>query len=233
MPELFPATPRTWIDDRLTLGDAGAADLNREILRLYFQPLCGYTQASSLRELGEVDEIVSGFLSNRLARGDYLRSWRENEAMPLRRWLMNGLHLYGHELRRARNNRSTRETSLDASGAAATASAPDVAGVVGMERAWTLTVVREACAEIESELRFAGVEIDWYVFRRHFIDGRPYRELFAETGIEPARAAVRSHAILVKLRSRIRAILARDGTPADEIEHELARMQRTVEESRP
>jgi hypothetical protein len=167
------------------------------------------------------------------ARGDYLRSWRENEAMPLRRWLMNGLHLYGHELRRARNNRSTRETSLDASGAAATASAPDVAGVVAMERAWTLTVVREACAEIESELRFAGVEIDWYVFRRHFIDGRPYRELFAETGIEPARAAVRSHAILVKLRSRIRAILARDGTPADEIEHELARMQRTVEESRP
>ena len=230
MPELFPVTPHTWITERLDLGgEAAAAELNRFILALYFRPLCGYAQASSLRELGDPDDIVTGFLANRLARGEYLRSWRETNGTPLRRWLMNGLHLYGHELRRARRQRAGRESTLDA---ASDATAPEPAAVAAMERDWALSVVREACAEIESELRASGVERDWYVFRRHFLDGRAYRELFAETGVEPARAAVRSHAILVRLRSRIRALLARDGTPTDEIEHEIARLQRTVEESK-
>jgi len=228
MPELFPSTPRTWIADRLDLGDAAASEVNRHILSVYFRPLCGYAQASSLRELGEVDELVSGFLSNRLARGDYLRGWRATDGMPLRRWLINGLHLYAHEQRRARNNRHGRETTLDLA-----AGTPDPAGIASLDRAWALSVVREACVEIEQELASAGQERDWYVFRRHFIDGRPYRDLFAETGVEPARAAVRSHAILVKLRSRIRAILARDGTPPDEIDHEIARLQRLIEESKP
>lgn len=227
MPELFPATPRTWIAERIDLGEHGSAELSRFILSLYFRPLCGYAQASSLRELGEPDELVSGFLANRLARPDYLHGWRDAGGMPLRRWLMNGLHLYGHELRRARGNREGRLAPLDS---AAAATAPEPGGIAAMERAWALAVVREACEEIESELRGAGAERDWYVFRRHFIDGRSYRELYDETGVEPAKSAVRSHAILVKLRSRIRTLLARDGTPADEIEREIGRLQRTVEE---
>lgn len=228
MPELFPSTPRTWIAERLDLGEAAASEVNRHILSVYFRPLCGYAQASSLRELGEVEELVSGFLSNRLARGDYLRGWRATDGMLLRRWLINGLHLYAHEQRRAMSKRNGRETTLDRA-----ASTPDPAGIASLDRAWALSVVREACAEIEHDLTASGQERDWYVFRRHFIDGRPYRELFPETGVEPARAAVRSHAILVKLRSRIRASLARDGTPPDEIEHEIARLQRLIEESTP
>lgn len=228
MAELFPPTPRTWITERLELGGDATAEVNRHILSAYFQPLCGYAQASSLRELGDVGELVSGFLSNRLARGDYLRSWRSTDGMPLRRWLINGLHLYAHEQRRALNNRNGRETTLDSA-----SGTPDPAGLAALDRAWALSIVREACSEIEQELRGSGLERDWYVFRRHFVDGRAYRDLFEETGIEPARAAVRSHGILVKLRGRIRAMLARDGVPPDEIEHEIARLQRMIEESKP
>jgi len=228
MPELFPSTPRTWISEQLALGESASGELQRRVMELYYRPLCAYAQASSLRELGDANEIVSGFLSSRLSRPDYLKAWCENGGTPLRRWLMNGLHLYGHELRRARRNHSARETAL-----AAANTATDPAAVAAMDRAWAVSVVREACAEIEQELAASGQERDWYVFRRHFVDGRPYRDLFTETGIEPARAAVRSHAILVKLRSRIRAILARDGTPPDEIEHEIARLQRLIEESKP
>ena len=228
MPELFPSTPRTWITEQLDLGDSAAADVRKHILALYFQPLCGYAQASSLRELGNPSELVSGVLASRLSRADYLRGWRQSNGMPLRRWLMNGLHLYGHELRRASRNHALRESPLRQAD-----DAPDPAGIAALDRAWALSIVREACAEVEAELRLSGAERDWYVFRRHFLDGRSYRELHAETSVEPARAAVRSHAILVKLRARIRALLARDGTPPDEIEAEIARLQRIIEDSKP
>lgn len=226
MPELFPTTPRTWITERLALGEMGMGEVQRQVMALYYHPLCGYAHASSLRELGDANEIVSGFLSSRLARPDYLKAWRDSGGMPLRRWLMNGLHLYGHELRRAQRNHAARETALSAADAEA-----DRAGIAAMDRAWAVSVVREACAEVEQELRAAGTEGDWYLFRRHFVDGRAYRDLFAETGVEPARAAVRSHAILVKLRARIRTLLARDGTPPDEVDGEIARLQRLIEES--
>jgi len=92
----FPTTHATWIAAQLSRGEAGRTEVHDHVMRRYAAPLRAYVLGSTLRTLDDADALVNGFFVSRLSRGDYLGKWQES-ALPLRRWLVNGLLLHARE----------------------------------------------------------------------------------------------------------------------------------------
>ena len=67
----------------------------------YHAALTTYVRGSSLRRLGEPYDIVGGFFAERVCRPGFLPAWRAS-GLPLRRWMMTGVNLYGKSLVRER-----------------------------------------------------------------------------------------------------------------------------------
>jgi hypothetical protein len=203
----------------------------------YFEPLRVYVKGSSYRNLGESAELVSAFFVSRFARDDYLQAWQQS-GMTLRRWLINGLILsMREEVRRRR--RATKRGMQDvregagkgqeASGAEAgdplaSLESPEPEAAAAFERAWAVSILREACEEVETICNADGQDRAWLVFRRHFLDGVPYALLTDETGFEPSRAAVVARSVGNRVRAALRRLIVRDGIPEEDVERELSRI---------
>ncbi|NBX25691.1 MAG: hypothetical protein EBQ99_06525, partial [Planctomycetes bacterium] len=105
MHDAFPTTQRTWIVETLRVAlasrdpevrERSLAELRAHVMRTYFEPLRIYVKGSSFRVMGESADLVNGFFASRLSRDDYLARWVES-ALPLRRWLANGLVMHLRE----------------------------------------------------------------------------------------------------------------------------------------
>ncbi len=101
---------------------------------------------------------------------------------------------------------------------------PEPEAQAAFERAWAISILREACEEVETICNADGEGMMWMLFKRHFLDGVPYALLVDETGFEPARAAVVSRTVANRVRAALRRLIARDGIPPDELDAELARI---------
>jgi len=218
---VFPSTDRTDLAAML----AGAPEQRLAAVRLllgrYADPLAVYARGSSLRTVADPIELVQGFLTDRLLRDDYLRKWLDS-GMALRRWLINGLHLYAKETRRA----DQRHAQLDAAYDVHSQRVPEA------EAAWSRALLMNACDHVESELRRSGHDTAWEIFRRHFIDGRSYRELASEFDINAAAMAESSRRVSCLLREAVRLLLVREGVAPEDVEGELYRMLEALEEHR-
>ena len=243
----FPSTDTTWLHGELTAGEDRRRALRTVVMARYFEPLRVYVKGSSYRHLGESAELVSAFFVSRFARDDYLDAWKES-GMTLRRWLINGLILsMREEIRRRR--RAARRGMQDVRDGGAPVSSTDAAcnsvdddrteaaedplemlespepeAQAAFERAWAISILREACEEVETICNADGEGMMWMLFKRHFLDGVPYALLVDETGFEPARAAVVSRTVANRVRAALRRLIARDGIPPDELDAELARI---------
>jgi hypothetical protein len=145
----FPSTEWTWLATRVMDAprDGGvAAELRARVMERYAEPLRIYAKGSSLGWLDEAEALVNGFFASRLARGEYLVKWFES-AMPLRRFLANGMLLYLREERRGRMRRERRDgASLDAmhaDGADALAATDDARAFRELERSRPMALLRE------------------------------------------------------------------------------------------
>lgn len=244
----FPSTDTTWLHGELTAGDDRRRALRTVVMARYFEPLRVYVKGSSYRHLGESAELVSAFFVSRFARDDYLDAWKDS-GMTLRRWLINGLILsMREEIRRrrraarrgmqdvregppgpaaianARSVASSDEGTDDPSDPLASLESPEPEAQAAFERAWAISIFREACEEVETICNADGEGKMWIVFKRHFLDGLPYALLVDETGYEPTRAAVVARTVANRVRATLRRLIARDGIHADEVEKELARI---------
>lgn len=246
----FPSTDTDWLHGELAAGDDRRRALRTVVMARYFEPLRVYVKGSSYRNLGESAELVSAFFVSRFARDDYLDAWKES-GMTLRRWLINGLILsMREEIRRRRRaaRRGMQDVREGPAGAGAgtqpnaidgalTGDGADLAGdplaalespepeaQAAFERAWAISIFREACEEVETICNADGEGAMWLLFRRHFIDGVPYSLLVDETGFEPTRAAVVSRTVANRVRAALRRLIARDGIPPDELDAELSRI---------
>ncbi|MCE2885513.1 MAG: hypothetical protein LW806_11525 [Planctomycetaceae bacterium] len=146
----FPSTEWTWLATRI--GEAAhdasaAAELRARVMERYAEPLRIYAKGSSLGWLDDPEALVNGFFASRLARDEYLVKWFES-AMPLRRFLANGMLLYLREERRARLRRAARDgVSVDAvheQGADAIAAPDDGRAFRELERAWAAARLAQA-----------------------------------------------------------------------------------------
>jgi hypothetical protein len=220
----FPTTQQTWILDRLAEGDRGAPALREHLMERYREPLLVYVRGSTLRTLGEPDELVHGFFVQFFSRADALTRWAES-GTRLRRWMMNGLVLHARGIRRdAGRNRET--AGLDAAAAAA-ASQPTAEEA--FEAAWARSLLSDAATAVQAELVSEGRSAAWEVFARHIIEGQSYSECCPPLGytVDDGRTVTRM--VSIRIRRTIRELLLQEGTPEGEIAAELAMLEELLE----
>lgn len=216
----FPTTQQTWILDRLAEGPRGEPALREHLMERYRDPLLVYVRGSTLRSLGEPDELVHGFFVHFLSRADALTRWAES-GTRLRRWMMNGLVLHARGLRRDAG-RNREATPLEAVSARA---AQDPTAEEAFEAAWARSLLSDAATAVQAELLAEGRSAAWEVFARHIIDGLPYAECCPPLGysVEDGRTVTRM--VSIRIRRTLRELLLQEGTP----EGEIAAEQRLLE----
>ena len=216
-PDAFPPTAVTWLGQRLRSDDAERSLAVRHVMSVYFEPLTIYFKGSSYRTLGDAEEFVSGFFSDRLSRRDYLDRWM-GSGLPLRVWLIKGLKYYLSERKRAMRRDGAAALPEDA---------PDD-GAPGPGTAFSRrlanNVVTEALRAAAGELDAAGLGAHWEVFRLHHVEGLPYAQIARLKGIDAERAAVMARTAGRRLRARIRELCAWPGATSREIDDELLSM---------
>ncbi len=225
--DAFPKTDRTPLLVLIRGTPEQRATAVQHVLQRYRDPLLIYVRGSSLRNVLDPVEFVQGFMADRLTRKTYLLQWAAS-GMQLRQWLINGMHLYAKEVRR----RELREAIVFAS----ETEPVDVALPEDrrpFEAAWARALLVEACDIVSHELSESGHARAWDIFRRHFIDGRPYSELAVEFQMRPAGLAEASRRVTSLLRQTVRLLLVRDGSALDEVDAELQKMLQSIEGDRP
>jgi DNA-directed RNA polymerase specialized sigma24 family protein len=210
--DVFPATMVSWIDERLGTGPNGRLEVNRHIMGVYNWPLRVYFMGTRDRWLGEPEDVVQGFFASRLAKEDFLSQWRAS-GMKLRHWLINAFCFYLKEMHRARRRDARHVAQADEPAVEHKPSAT-------FDRAYVVSVVREALRRTQEVCEREKLTQHWEIFLRHFYQGQAYADFAREFGVDAARAAVMARTARTKFQATLRAMLARDGTgqdPDDEI----------------
>jgi hypothetical protein len=225
MSSVFPTTHATWLLHTIVHDPAAARE---HVLARYLDPLCAYARASTLRALGEPEELVHDFLASRAAEASYLERWASS-GIPLRRWLANGLLMHARnkavaEARRSRLGAGVEPGELDRLSATHEADA-----ILALERAWAVRTMAEAYEQVRVELQSEGRAAWWELFRLHSIHGLAYAQACEAAGVARSNATNVHRSVVGRLRAALTAILLRDGIRADEIERELAQMQAFLE----
>ncbi|MDP7029245.1 MAG: hypothetical protein QF733_03390 [Phycisphaerales bacterium] len=221
--EHFPPTLNTWIGAKLRDGTLGRGEVNRHVMEAYEGPLRIYLLGTSWRTLGEPEDIINGFLADRLDREEFFEKWR-GSGKRLRHWLINALHFYLKELWR-------RDKRHDA--ASLNASADEVDDAPGvfdreLDRSWARSVVSAACRDAQATCQADGLEDHWRLFLRHHMDGVSYRQCAVEFGVDPKRCAVMVRTASTRFREAMQERLRKDGVPEVELDAELAHLQEVI-----
>lgn len=220
----FPPTPRTLVHEALDGGDPQAVAAH--LIRLYERPLRIYFGATSFRNLGDPEDIVAGFLADRLSRSDWLQGWRDacrSREIPLRRWLLNALNFYlKEEARRAARDRrlpepTTGATSSEEGGAERT-----------FEREAARAVVAEALARTEAACREVGQSRHYEVFVRHTIDRQPYETIGPALGLSLSQCGGQVRTVTAKFRRAVAEVLAEEGIEDGELDREIVRLMEAL-----
>jgi DNA-directed RNA polymerase specialized sigma24 family protein len=190
----------------------------------YFDPLCAYARASSLRAVGEPTELVNDFFAARLSDDAYLARW-STSGLPLRRWLVNGLITHARNRAAAELRRQSKAPATDPATLASAVASPEPAGLLALERAWAMRVMIEAHDRVRSEFDADGKSAWWELFRLHSVQGLGYADASQVAGVPFTSASHINRVVATRLRDTLAALLARDGVAPDEVEQELALMQ--------
>lgn len=239
----FPSTHATWLDAQLTImetaGDGspagrGALDgLRRHLMERYHAALTLYVRGSSLRRLGEPDDIVGGFFAERVCKPGFLPQWRSS-GLPLRRWMMTGINLYGKSLVRERTRDRLRAVGGAFEHGDELGDADGAEGVLGaiasdeasaeraFERAWALAVLNAALAQVHAELLAQGRLDEYAIFRRRVVEGETYETIAPSVGRTPQQCAGATRLVTDRLREALRSALREDGVGTAELEQAVA-----------
>lgn len=219
----FPTTQGTWIAERLARGADGLAEVHDHVMRRYAGPLRAYVLGSSLRTLDDVDALVNGFFVTRLSRGDYIAKWQQS-ALPLRRWLVNGLLLHARErMRELRRNAGGCEGCACGTGCESVdAIGLEPSAFESFERSWSRALLGDACSLAQRELVAEGDGDAWEVFRRHDLDGLEYADIGLQLRITAAEARTRARRASDRFERSLRGLLEDEGVARDDLDEEIA-----------
>lgn len=221
MNDAFPTTHTTWLIERV---EHAPDEVREHVMSRYFDPLCAYVRASSLRMLGEPSDLVNDFLASRLTDPLYLQRWSATD-LPLRRWLANGLLTHARNRALAEARRRRAGGAVDPSELERMAESHETDALLALERAWAVRTVTEAHERVHTELVSEGRGAWWELFRLHGVQGLAYADACRITGIAPSNATNVYRAVALRLRDALRAILEREGIRPEDISSEIALMQ--------
>ncbi len=210
----------------LDAGPDGRERLRDSIMDRYHGALLAYARRAIPSGSADPHEVVNQFLVSRLPRREYLLRWRES-GLPFRRWLLNGLHLCAHEVRRMQVRASRTGPEVVALGDDEIPT--DAAGQAGnaqkaFDRQFALELLSRCVAQVQLLLDARGRSHEWKWFARHHIDGVSYRELSPEVGVTPSVLNSAIRAVTRELRLAVRMELVMDGVEEGAIEGEVSAM---------
>jgi RNA polymerase sigma factor (sigma-70 family) len=217
----FPSTDRPSILGRLNQGPAGEAEVASLVMGAYLKPLTRYARSLKNIEPADAEDLVHEFLTVRIRRPGYFKNW-ERSGRPLRRWLMNGFLFLMRDQRRTQANRRRIEEQL-AREPGADVEVDDDA-FTQFERLWTVNLIRQAIDETSKSCSENGLMEHWEIFRRHHIDGLPFRHIAQQREESPRRVARMSRTVVEKMRRAIQRLLERDGVDSESIGDEIQRL---------
>ena len=222
-PGRFPTTRRSWITRTIAKGPEGEREVAHFVMSVYLGPLNAY--ARSIPNFGEVDpeDVVHEFLTRKVNAPNFFQAWTQSE-LPLRRWLVNG---YLFLLKDRRRHATTYRQRTQAAGAEIVPEF-DEARFADFEREWARDLVRRAVMQTEEYCRTRDLEDHWTVFKRHHLDGTPYRDLVDVHQLPARRLARMSRTAADRLRVVFQELLERDGVGPDDINSEINRLLELV-----
>ncbi|MCH2139618.1 MAG: hypothetical protein MK100_01120 [Phycisphaerales bacterium] len=223
----FPPTLHTWIGEKIGLGVEGRDDINQYIMEAYEPPLRIYLRSTSWGNWQDLDEIINGFLADRLDREDFFAKWQAS-GKRLRHWLINALHFYlKEEWRRERRHDAARLGDGGEEDPGAIVQDP-----VNLEQeincVWAKSVIAAACKDAEASCQADGLDSHWALFIRHYLDGRSYRDCAVEFNVDPKRCAVMARTATQRFRQALHQRLQDDGVPAEDLDHEIMLLQESL-----
>jgi hypothetical protein len=183
----------------------------------YHGALRAYVCGGSLRRLGEPDELVGGFFAERACRPGFLVQWRES-GLPLRRWMMTGINLYGKSVIRERSR--DREAPVGQVDEESLVEESDA--VRAFERAWALAVLNHALALVHADLAAQGRLEEFGIFRRRVVQGEAYETIAPTVGRSAQQCAGATRLVTDRLREALRNSLRDEGVPHADIDAALA-----------
>ncbi|MCH8148207.1 MAG: sigma-70 family RNA polymerase sigma factor [Planctomycetes bacterium] len=214
--ELFPLTIVTWICEVLdATGLEGRRKANHHLMDVYARPLEVYLRCTSWRSFGEPQEIVHGFLCDRLDNPKFFEQWR-GSGKPLRRWLINGLHLYLLELHKEEKKRRRVQSLGD--DLADESFDPPRAIINEFEKAYAVSIVQRALMLSESQCHARKLETHWRIFTLHNCQGMNYRAVAEELGLDATRAKEMERAARKRFRLVVQDLLIQDGTAPENLD---------------
>jgi DNA-directed RNA polymerase specialized sigma24 family protein len=242
----FPSTHATWIDAQLTIadegdraastGDAGAARraevardaLRRHVMERYAPALAAYVSTPQLRQVGDRDELVSGFFARTMSDPSFFTRWRTS-GKPLRRWLMNAMAFHCRGVMRDSRREDARTSGVDTSVIADSVPADDPGPAAAFDRAWALALANEAYRHVQAELATQGRGDDDAVFRMHVVDGMTYAQVAASTGRTEAECLNTARRVSNALRAAVRDLLREEGVAERDMDAALGEVLAIVE----
>jgi hypothetical protein len=228
VPDLFPTTARTWIDEQfatIEFGGDAAVDarvrLRSHVMERYARPLSAYVRATSIaRALSlDADDVVHDFLAHRVSRDGFFERYAESN-LPLRRYLMNGVFFL---LRERLADRSAR-ASEDAAALAGLESSASSSAEAAFERAWAEDILELAAERVAQDLEASGDGVAWEIYRRHFIDGQSYDAIERALDLAPAEVRNEIRRAGRRLERMLFEILRAEGVSETDAEAELRRI---------
>lgn len=90
-----------------------------------------------------------------------------------------------------------------------------------MDRAFAVSIVREALDRARKACETKGLGAHFEVFHRHYDLGLSYGDLAADPGVTPAQASEMARSAATRLRGALRDLLASDGALESEVDREL------------
>ncbi|MFZ4574825.1 MAG: hypothetical protein ACOYN0_10540 [Phycisphaerales bacterium] len=217
--DIFPETERTFIFSCLGT-DARSDELKRHLFAVYSAPLRAYFLGTSYRNVGEPDDIVHGYLLNRLSRIDFIPKWRAS-GMRLRRWLMTGLVYYLQEYVRKEGKRAAcRGEMLDDH------AAEEIDHAVEMDREFARSVVRRAIGLARASCERDELSQHHEFFCTYYLRGRTCEEIGADSGVGADRVWVMVRTVQRRFIRALRDVLRDDGVDSDSLDEEIANLLR-------
>lgn len=214
----FPST-RPTIRSLIVQGPEGRQEANKHILSVYAVPLEVYCRGAVGNSLGDPRELVEGFFADRLPRQEFLTGWLELENRGrLRHWLMGAMSFYLKEQRRKR----TRDARWHALTEDVAAKGEDFTKAI--DRAFAVSLVRQALAATESACKGRHLEPHWKLFFRHYYEGDSFAECAKDVGVSVDRAQVMARTAAKRFREAMRELLLDDGVSAKLLDHEVTEL---------
>jgi hypothetical protein len=90
-----------------------------------------------------------------------------------------------------------------------------------MDRAFAVSIVREALLEAKRTCASKGLQKHWEIFYRHYYEGSSYADFIDEYGVDAAKASDMARTVAAKFRAALRDLIASDGALESEIDEEI------------